>query len=76
MKLFVWGLDADHTVSYLAQRFERFGAVNSVRIYRDGRKNPFAIVEMPWSNNAEEAISEINEGEFRGNHLKVKESEW
>ena len=56
---------------------ERFGTVDSVKIVKDrdtGRSKGFAFVEMQEDDEARRAIDELNEKEFEGRKMVVKEA--
>jgi RNA recognition motif-containing protein len=61
----------------LKQAFSEFGAVSSVSIIKDretGRSRGFAFVEMPDSNEATEAIKQLNLKEICGRSVTVNEA--
>jgi RNA recognition motif-containing protein len=61
----------------LNQVFGEFGAVSSVSIIKDretGRPRGFAFVEMPDSNEAAEAIKQLNLREISGRPITVNEA--
>jgi RNA recognition motif-containing protein len=64
------------SVAAVAREFEDFGDLQSVRMYTEGRTSPFAIVEMPISDQAEDAIEKLNGSDFFGSRLRVKKAEW
>ena len=56
---------------------EEYGAVDSVKIIKDretGRSKGFAFVEMPDNAAAQKAIDELNQAEFEGRQMVVKEA--
>jgi RNA recognition motif-containing protein len=76
-KLFVGNLPFETTESDLEQLFGEIGAVDSVRVMRDrdtGRARGFAFVEMATENDAETAISRLNDKPFGGRNLAVNEA--
>lgn len=61
----------------LRELFERFGEVASARIIMDkfsGKSRGFAFVEMPNDQEAQEAISQLNDYDFMGKILVVNEA--
>jgi RNA recognition motif-containing protein len=60
----------------LRQAFEAFGQVVSIKILRNritGESNGIGFVEMPVSDEAQTAISELNGKNLKGNAIKVEE---
>jgi RNA recognition motif-containing protein len=77
MNIYVGNLNYDVKEAELQQVMERYGSVSSVKIIIDrerGRSKGFGFVEMPVNSEAIKAISELNETEFRGRNLIVKEA--
>lgn len=61
----------------LRTAFEEFGNVKSVRIIKDrlsGEPRGFAFVEMPDTQEAQAAISNMNERKIEGKQLRVNEA--
>lgn len=61
----------------LRELFEEFGEVASARIIMDkftGKSRGFAFVEMPNDDEANQAISQLNEYDFMGKVLVVNEA--
>lgn len=78
MNIFVARLNYDTRESDLQDAFEEFGAVDSVKIIMDkftGRSKGFGFVEMPDDDAAREAIKNLNDTEFDGRTIVVKEAE-
>jgi RNA recognition motif-containing protein len=76
-KLFVGNLSYDVTEGQLEELFSRVGTVESVRVMRDmatGRARGFAFVEMGTDEDAQKAITDLNETEFVGRRLAVNEA--
>ncbi len=76
-KLFVGNLSYDVTEPQLEELFSRVGQVESARVMRDmatGRARGFAFVEMATDEEAQRAITELNETEFVGRRLAISEA--
>ena len=74
MNIYVGNLSYDTTKHDVQQAFERFGQVESVSVISnpyDGRSKGFGFVEMPQSDEAQQAISELDNSELMGRTLKV-----
>jgi RNA recognition motif-containing protein len=77
MNIYVGNLSYDTTEDDVQQTFERFGQVESVSVIRDqydGRSKGFGFVEMQQSDEAQQAISELDGSELMGRTLKVNEA--
>ncbi len=77
MNIFVARLDYNTQESDLRDAFEGFGEVSSVKIITDkftGRSKGFGFVEMPVVEDANEAIKCLNDSEFDGRTIVVKEA--
>jgi RNA recognition motif-containing protein len=77
MNIYVGNLNYDVKEAELQQVMEKYGSVSSVKIIIDRerrRSKGFGFVEMPVNSEAIKAISELNETEFRGRNLIVKEA--
>src|SRR5215475_600057 len=75
-KLFVGNLPYETGESDLQALFSRAGTVESVKVMRDmatGRARGFAFVEMSSDEEAQKAISEVNEYQLGGGGLAVEE---
>lgn len=76
-QIFVGNLPYDACESDLRYRFEPFGRVNSVRIVTDASTNRprgFAFVNMPSSDDAEEAVARLCGSSLGGRQLTINES--
>jgi cold-inducible RNA-binding protein len=76
-KLYVGNIAYETTESDLEQLFSQSGAVESVRVMRDmatGRARGFAFVEMSSDEDAQNAISTLNNYELGGRNLTVNEA--
>ena len=72
--LFVAGLPYSVTDSELNDMFAQFGAVSSAKVITDrdtGQSKGFGFVEMQNDNEADEAISKLNDTEVGGRKLAV-----
>jgi len=76
-KLYVGNLPYDTGETELQQLFARAGTVETVTVMRDmatGRTRGFAFVEMSTAEEAQNAISELNESQLGGRSLTVNEA--
>ena len=76
-KLYVGNLPYETNESDLETLFASAGAVESVNVIRDretGRARGFAFVEMATDQDAQTAVSTLNEREFGGRRLTVNEA--
>lgn len=76
MNIYVGNLNYRVREDDLRKVMEDFGTVTSVKVILDretGRSKGFAFVEMD-DNAATRAISELNEREFMGRNMVVKEA--
>jgi cold-inducible RNA-binding protein len=76
-KLFVGNLPYETGESDLQELFSRAGTVESVKVMRDmatGRARGFAFVEMSSSEEARQAIQELNNHQLGGRGLEVNEA--
>ena len=76
-KLFVGNLSFNTEERTLQDLFAQAGPVASVRVMRDmatGRARGFAFVEMATDEEAQQAISMLNERDFGGRNLTVNEA--
>jgi RNA-binding proteins (RRM domain) len=77
MNIYVGNLNYRIRENDLKSIMEEFGAVDSVKVVKDretGRSKGFAFVEMPDDEEAKKAIEELNEKEFEGRQMVVKEA--
>lgn len=77
MNLYVGNLSYDLTEDDLRELFSEFGEISSVNIITDkftGRSKGFGFVEMPSQEDAEKAISGLNEKDVKGRNLKVNQA--
>ena len=76
-KLYVGNLPYTTTEQDLQTLFEGAGTVDSVNVMRDmatGRARGFAFVEMSTEEEAQQAVSMLNEKDFGGRNLTVNEA--
>ena len=78
MNIFVGKLDFSTQEPSLQAAFEQFGEVSSASIIIDhftGKSRGFGFVEMPNEEEAKAAIAALNETDFEGQTLIVKEAD-
>ncbi len=76
-KLYVGNLPYDTGEAQLQDLFAPFGQVDSVRVMRDmatGRARGFAFVEMSNDDEAQRAVTGLNETQLGGRSLTVNEA--
>ena len=76
-KLYVGNLSFDATESSLSDEFAQFGNVESCKIIVDretGRSKGFGFIEMSTSEEAKEAITNLDGKEVGGRNIKVNEA--
>lgn len=76
-KIYVGNLSFNATEESLKAEFENFGTVESCKIITDretGRSKGFAFVEMSSSDEASDAISNLDNKEFEGRNMRVNEA--
>ncbi len=76
-KLYVGNLPYDTGEADLQALFARAGSVDNVKVMRDmatGRARGFAFVEMSTDEEAQRAITELNEFQLGGRGLTVNEA--
>src|ERR1700745_1513203 len=76
-KLYVGNLPYETGENELQDLFARAGTVETVKVMRDmatGRARGFAFVEMSTDDEAQKAISELNEYQLGGRGLTVNET--
>ena len=75
--IYVGNLSYDATENDIRDAFAQHGEVSSVSVIMDretGRPRGFAFVEMPKSEEAQNAIQQLNETEIAGRAVKVNEA--
>ena len=76
-RLYVGNLPYDTGEEQLQDLFAQFGQVDSVRVMRDmatGRARGFAFVEMSNEDEAQRAVTGLNETQLGGRSLTVNEA--
>ena len=76
-RLYVGNLPYSATEDQLTDLFSRAGQVDNVRVMRDmatGRARGFAFVEMASDDDAQKAVSQLNEYQMDGRPLVVNEA--
>lgn len=77
MNIFVAKISSSTTEEDLQALFEEHGAVDTARVIMDretGNSKCFAFVEMPDDAEAMNAINALNESEFKGRNIVVKQA--
>ena len=77
MNIYVGNLNYRIRENDLKSVMEQYGEVDSVKVVKDretGRSKGFAFVEMLDDDDARKAIEELNEKEFEGRQMVVKEA--
>lgn len=77
MNIYIGNLNYRVREDDLKQVMEEYGIVDSVKIIKDretGKSKGFAFVEMPNDADAKKAIEELNEAEYEGRQMVVKEA--
>ncbi len=77
MNIFVAKLNYATSEDALRQAFEEFGTVDSAKVIMDRetqRSKGFGFVEMPNDDEANQAISSLNDAELDGRTIVVKKA--
>lgn len=77
MNIFISNLNYNTVESELQELFEQYGTVESAKIIMDrdtGRSRGFGFVEMPNSEEALQAIDQLNEREFKDKVLRISQA--
>ena len=77
MNIYIGNLSYRVRESDLQQVLEEYGIVDSVKLIvdRDTRRSKgFAFAEMPNVDEAKKAIEELNQAEYEGRQMVVKEA--
>ena len=78
MNIFAAKLSFDTQSEDLREAFEEFGEVSSASVITDkftGKSKGFGFVEMPNDEEAQKAISELNDSTLDGRTIVVKKAE-
>nr|WP_294905966.1 RNA-binding protein [uncultured Lacibacter sp.] len=78
MNIYVGNLAWSMTNEDLSALFEQFGSVTSAKILTDkfsGRSKGFAFVEMDNAEEAQAAISQLNDTDVQGRKIVVNEAQ-
>ncbi|MDR3261143.1 MAG: RNA-binding protein [Tannerella sp.] len=77
MNIYIGNLNYRVREDNLRRALEEYGDVNSVKVIKDrdtGRSKGYAFAEMPNDDEAQDAISGLNETDFEGRQLVLKEA--
>ncbi|MDR1103406.1 MAG: RNA-binding protein [Tannerella sp.] len=77
MNIYIGNLNYRVQEDNLRKALEEYGDVSSVKLIKDrdtGRSKGYAFAEMPNDHEAHKAISELNESQFEGRQLVIKQA--
>jgi len=77
MNIYVGNLPYAVTEDDLRELFEEFGEVTSAKIIMDkysGRSKGFGFVEMANDPEANQAIENLNDSDFKGRNIRVNQA--
>ncbi len=77
MNIYVGNLHYDIDEDQLREIFEEYGEVTSSKIIMDretGRSKGFGFIEMSNDEEANAAMSELNDAELKGRNMRVNEA--
>lgn len=77
INIYIGNLSYRATEGDIRNAFEQFGEVASVQIIKDretGRSRGFAFVEMPNSDEAKQAIDQLDSSQIAGRPVKINEA--
>ncbi|MHC4642962.1 MAG: RNA recognition motif domain-containing protein [Planctomycetota bacterium] len=77
MNIYVGNLAREVTEDDLREAFEAFGQVDTATVVKDrfsGESRGFGFVEMPSKDEAQAAITEMNEKDLKGRTINVNEA--
>lgn len=77
MNIFIGSLDYGVTDADLSELFQEYGDVTSAKVIVDrfsGRSKGFGFVEMEDNEAAAQAISELDQAEYKGRTIAVSEA--
>jgi len=78
MNIYIGNLNYTVKEEELSSIFGEYGTVESVKIVKDhntGRAKGFAFITMPDNDEAQEAITNLDQKEFFGRKIKVVEAQ-
>jgi RNA recognition motif-containing protein len=78
MDIYVGNLTYEVRDDELNEVFAQFGEIESARVIMDrdtGRSRGFGFVKMPNREEGQRAIDELNDSDFQGRPLRVREAE-
>ena len=77
MNMYIGNLNYNVKEPDLREVMEEYGTVDSIKVITDrysGKSKGFAFVEMPNHAEARKAINELNDAEYEGRSMVVKEA--
>lgn len=77
MNIYVGNLHYEIDEDQLREVFEEYGEVSSSKIIMDretGKSKGFGFIEMPNSEEANQALEELNDAELKGRNMRVNEA--
>jgi RNA recognition motif-containing protein len=77
MNIYVGNLSSDVTEDDLRTAFQEFGETSEIKVIKDkytGESRGFGFVEMPAKEEAQAAISGLNDTDLKGKKLTVNEA--
>ena len=77
MNIYIGNLNYRVREEDLKRALEEYGTVDSVRVIKDrdsGRSKGYAFAELPNDDEGQNAIRGLNETEFQGRQMVVKEA--
>ena len=77
MNIYIGNLNYRVREDELRDVLEEYGVVDSVKVIKDrdtGRSKGYAFAEMPNDDEAQQVIDRLNETEFSGRQMVVKEA--
>ncbi|MEX0322053.1 MAG: RNA recognition motif domain-containing protein [Puniceicoccaceae bacterium] len=78
MDIYVGNLAYEVRDDELNEAFAQFGEIESARVIMDretGRSRGFGFVKMPNREEGQRAIEELNDSDFQGRPMRVREAE-
>jgi RNA recognition motif-containing protein len=77
MNIFVANIERKVTDEQLQELFQQYGEISSLKLIKDrdtGVSKGYAFVEMPNDDEAQKAISALNDFQLEGRNLAVNEA--